>query len=416
MRKLMRMHDARAFLIGQTFSILGDSALWLAMGIWVKVLSGSTSLAGLTFFFFALPTLASPLAGLLVDRVKRKPLLIITDAAVGVAVLTLLFVHDGHQIWLIWSVMALYGFASTITGSAQSALMTVMLPESLLGDANGALRTIREGLRLFAPLVGAGLFALLGGGAVAVVDSATFVISIVTLLMIRVKEPDPIVGERAHWTREIQEGFRHIGRTVELRQLTIATAAILLVIGFLETVGFAIVSQGLHQKPAFLGVIVTIQGVGALIGGPTAAPIMRRVGEGIMAGLGIMLVTAAAILWTFASLPFVVAGAILFGISLPWIIVGAYTMVQKRTPAHLQGRTFSAFDFIASTPQTISIALGAIVISFVPYQILLVIIAIMTAASGIYLLSRKEQRIRYESVDATVESSSDAGPATEAAA
>jgi MFS family permease len=398
MRKLLRLHDARAFLIGQTFSILGDSALWLAAGIWVKVLTGSTSLAGLTFFFFACPALASPFAGLLVDRVKRKPLLTITDAITGAAVLLLLLVHRADQVWIIWTVMVIYGFAYTITGSAQSALVTVMVPKDLLGAANAATRTIREGLRLFAPLVGAGLFAWLGGGAVAIMDSATFVISILTLVLIHTKEPKPVAGKRAHWTREIQEGFRHIGRTVELRQLTIAIAVILLVVGFLESVGFAVVQHGLHKAPPFLGVIITAQGVGALIGGLIATSIMRKLGEGITAGIGILLLGLAASLWVVPSLTFVLAGAILFGVSLPWIIVGSYTMVQLRTPAHLQGRTFSAFDFSTSTPQTASIVVGAIVISFVSYQVLLIAIVVVTAAAGIYLLTRKEQRIRYEPV------------------
>ncbi|MBV9282126.1 MAG: MFS transporter, partial [Chloroflexi bacterium] len=51
----------------------------------------------------------------------------------------------------------LYGAAGLVFSSAQSALLTVMLPEELLGEGNAALQTIREGLRLVGPLVGAGL-------------------------------------------------------------------------------------------------------------------------------------------------------------------------------------------------------------------------------------------------------------------
>jgi MFS family permease len=392
MRRLLTLHDPRTYLVGQAFSILGDSALWLAAGIWVKVLTGSTALAGLTFFFFVLPSLASPIAGMLVDRIRRRPLLIVTNAITGGSVLLLLFVRSADQVWLIWTVMVVYGLSYTVLGSAQSALLTVIVPDELLGDANGALRTIREGLRLAAPLIGAGLFAALGGGSVAILDAATFGISVLTLLMLRVREAHPVAVERAHWTREITEGFRHIAHTTVLRQMTIACAAVLLVAGFFETIGFAVVSQGLHQSPTFLGVLVSLQGVGALIGGPTAAPVMRRVGEGVLSGLGILGVALGAALWTLPSFPGVCIGSIIAGASLPWLVVGAYTLVQRNTPASLQGRTFSAFDVAVGTPQTFSIALGAIVIAFVPYQLLLIVMALVTAAAGLYLLTRPEQR------------------------
>jgi len=52
MRRLLSHRDARVYIAGQGLSVIGDSALWLAMGIWVKMLTGSNSAAGLTFFPF----------------------------------------------------------------------------------------------------------------------------------------------------------------------------------------------------------------------------------------------------------------------------------------------------------------------------------------------------------------------------
>jgi MFS family permease len=82
----------------------------------------------------------------------------------------------------------------------------------------------------------------------------------------------------------------------------------------------------------------------------------------------------------------VLAGALVFGVALPPLLVGAYTLLQLRTPADLQGRAFSAFDLIASLPQTISIALGAALITVLGYRGELTIIAGVVAFSALILL------------------------------
>src|SRR3954463_10215902 len=104
MRSLFAHRDARLLLLGQTLSYFGDRALYLVLGIWVKSLTGSNAAAGLVFFVLALPSIFAPLAGLLVDRVRRRPLMIAVDLAVGAAVLLLLFVHDRGDVWLIYLV------------------------------------------------------------------------------------------------------------------------------------------------------------------------------------------------------------------------------------------------------------------------------------------------------------------------
>ncbi|HEY5437963.1 MAG TPA: hypothetical protein VIJ99_03605, partial [Acidimicrobiales bacterium] len=76
MRQLAKSRDARVYLIGQSFSLFGDASMFLALGIWVKELTHSNADAGLTFFFGVVASLFAPLAGMLVDRVRRRPLLI----------------------------------------------------------------------------------------------------------------------------------------------------------------------------------------------------------------------------------------------------------------------------------------------------------------------------------------------------
>ena len=131
---------------------------------------------------------------------------------------------------------------------------------------------------------------------------------------------------------------------------------------------------------------MAVQGVGALIGGPLSAPLMRRIGERWLCGIGLIGIVVGSLLLEGGSLVFVLLGAVAFGMALPPLLVGAYTLLQLRTPGELQGRAFSAFDLIASLPQTMSIALGAILITVLGYQGELTIIAVVVSIAAIVLL------------------------------
>jgi MFS family permease len=175
-RCLLALRDARLFLAGQSLSLLGDTALWLALGLWAKDLTGSSSAAGLVILCIVAPQLASPVAGLLVDRVRRRTVLLVVNPLTALAVLPLLAVHSERDVWIIYAFAFAfaYGTSSVVLAAGQSALLHTLVPAELLGTANAALQTVREALRLITPLAGAGLYTLAGGAAVALLDAATF--------------------------------------------------------------------------------------------------------------------------------------------------------------------------------------------------------------------------------------------------
>jgi MFS family permease len=236
-----------------------------------------------------------------------------------------------------------------------------------------------------APLVGAGLFVIVGGHWIAALDSATFVIAGFSVLALHVREEKPVRLPQ-HFLTEISAGFHHVTRTPILRRMAISLAVALSVVGFIETAIFAITANELHRSPSFIGVLMAVQGVGALIGGPLSAPAMRRTGERWLCGIGLIGIVVGSLLLEGGSLPFVLMGGVVFGVALPPLLVGAYTLLQLRTPSELQGRAFSAFDLIASLPQTMSIALGAILITVLGYQGELTIIAVVVAVAALILL------------------------------
>ena len=392
MRRVLARRHMRLYVAGQTLSLFGDSALWLALGVWAKELTGSSGAAGMVMFCIAAPALLSPLSGLLVDRVRRRRLLIVANLGTAVAVLPLLLVRNEGDIWILYAVTAVYGFSYTLLGSGQSALLAALLPADELADANAVLQTVREGLRLVAPLVGAALFTAIGGAAVALLDAVTFVLAAAAIALMRTADPRPVrTAERAR--DAIVAGARHVRDVVALRQMTLACAAALLFIGFSETLTFEVVDIGLERDTAFVGVLLAVQGVGAIIGAAFAARLVRRAGEGPVAGLGMIVFSLGTTLQTSGSLPVVLGGLVLFGIGVPWVLVALFTLIQRSTPAVLQGRVYSAVEVLVGVPQMVSIAAGAMLVTVVDYRLLLLVEAAVVAGAGAWLLTRAAQGV-----------------------
>ncbi|HKD94264.1 MAG TPA: MFS transporter [Gaiellaceae bacterium] len=388
MRRLLSDRNTRLLIAGQMLSAFGDWAMLIVLAVWMKTLTGSNALAGLTFFVFAAGSLLAPLGGLLADRTRRLPLMIVADCVLGALVLLLLLVHDRSDAWLIYAIAFAYGAIGTVFFPARAALLKTMLPEELLAEANGALTATREGLRIIAPLAGAGLYTVLGGGAVAVLDSATFAASVFFLSRMRVKEEKPAPGEH-HFAREVTAGLSHVWQTLPLRQIVGSVSVALLVVGFSETLIFAVIAA-LGKSPSFFGVMATIQGVGSIVGGVTAARVMRRLGELRLVGLGMALLAIGDLCLIVPSLGVVLVAGPVAGVGVAWAIVGFSTALQTRTPLPIMGRVSAAADLTLSVAQATSIGTGALLSTFVDYRILFGVMAVVVLSCAGYLVTRRE--------------------------
>jgi Na+/melibiose symporter-like transporter len=384
-RRVLAIRDIRVYLAGQGLSMLGDSALWLAMGIWVKQLTGSSAAAGLTWLAFMAPALAGPAVGLLADRVRRRELLLVVNLASAAIVAPLLLVRDAGDVWVIYAVMFVYGISNALTGAAQPALLRTIVPDALLPDANGVLQTMHEGLRLVAPLAGAGLFAVTGPAAVVGLDAASFLAAAAALAAMRVREPRPAPPAR-HPVADALEGVRHIWSTPLLRRLLVACVIAVVAFGFSETAVFAIVDSGLHRGPAFVGVIMAVQGVAAVIAGIVAAAMVRRVGEPRLFVLGLVVFAAGCPLMASGRLAPTLAGVALLGWGIPWTMVGLNTLVMRLTPLTMQGRVSGAAEMLVAIPQLGSIAAGAAVVAALGFRVELAAMAVLLLAATIPLI------------------------------
>ncbi|MEA2399140.1 MAG: hypothetical protein QOK25_2696 [Thermoleophilaceae bacterium] len=382
MRSLLREHQFRILLAGQTLTMFGDLALVLVLGVWAKDLTGSVSVGGAVFFALVVPALLAPLLGWVIDRFPRRQVLIANDLATAAALLPLLAVRDSGDVWILFVVAGFYGLSQQIFFAARSALLQSMLADEQLGPANAVLESLRLGLRTAGPVIGTALFAALGGSAVAILDAATFVGSAALLWSLRV--PD-IPRRRGGTAAELRGGLTHILGTPILRRLLIALCAAVAVLGLLQVVGLALVDRGLHRPASFLGVIFGFEGAGAILGGLVAPALLRRLGEPRLAGAGLVASGLGLGLMVDAQLTTVLVGACLGGAGFSAFLIGYTTLLQRSTGSELQGRVFTAAEATAGVPYCLTLGLAVVGIGLVDYRTLLVGSMLLMALAGTYL-------------------------------
>ncbi|MGH3472246.1 MAG: MFS transporter, partial [Nocardioidaceae bacterium] len=219
---------------------------------------------------------------------------------------------------------------------------------------------------------------------VAVVDIASFVIAAATVVALKLREERP-TREEGEWRQEFMAGIRHIGSDLVLKHTLIAIAVALLVVGFMESAVFAAV-DGFGKPASFVGIVISLQGVGAIAGGVSSTRVIRKVGE--PKAIWISLLVFAAALAAAAASPWLagfMAAIVLLGVALPILIVALMTLLQVRTPGALMGRVSAAADVLLGTPQAGSIALGALLVTLISWRSIFWIAAAVIGFSACYL-------------------------------
>jgi MFS family permease len=384
---VLRDRRFRRLLIGNSVSSFGSSALYLSLGIWAKDLTGSNAAAGGVFLALGLPCLAGPLVGYLVDRVRRRPLLLVTNALAAGAVLGLFGVHSAAQLWLMYAVAFLYGTASIVTTAAGSGLIKDLLADADLLGANAASSTTSQGLRIASPLAGAAIYAQLGADVLVLFDVATFVVAIGAVLSVRVEEHPPGIGGRSPLRVELLAGAAHLARTPVLAQIIRSASGAMLVVGFYESVTFAVIAA-IGRPPSFFGVLMSVQAAGSIAGGLAVGWITRHVGEARTLGLALLGWTAASLIYLEPNLPVDLAAITIFGAAVPLYAVAVATATQRYTPPQLQGRANVATYTATDLAQTLSIGVGASLVDTIGYQPLLAAVALVTAIAALPVLFR----------------------------
>jgi MFS family permease len=380
----------RLLFVGLSISMVGDSVMLLALAVWVKMITGSNGLAGLTLMMVTLPSLVAPALGWVVDRYRRRPFLIGGHLAAAAILAPLYLVHGRAQLWLIYTVAIGYGVAFVVLPAGLNGLLKELVPDDLLAGANGALTTVQQGLRLFGPMVGAFMISALGPAPVVTIDIVSFVMAAIATTALRLPESRP-PRERLHWLAQMAQGASWLVHEPALRLATGALAVSMISLGLVEPLAFAYVDRGLHQPPAFLGVLVCIQGVGAVAGGLFAARLVRWLGEIGTLGLSLLLFGVSFLMGAWPSLALAAVMMPLCGAGVAIAIVAFTTLIQRRSPADRLGRVSATATMVVGVPQTLAIGLGAALVTIFDFRLLFAAIGALLVADGLAVWARRGQ-------------------------
>lgn len=337
--------------VGQLISQVGTAMTGFAVTIWVYQESGSVTRLAIMLLAVNLPGIVlAPTAGVTVDRLNRRTVMLIADSVAGLGSLSLamLFFSDSLVYWQILPIVAVSSAASAFQEPAYRAAIPTIVPKAHLGRANGLSELGPAVGTLVAPAIAGGLLLTVGLGAVLAVDFATFTVAAVTLAIVRF--PDvrvPGAVQRSMWN-EFREGIDYLRDRRGLLGILFMAAGLNFVLTFANVLWIPVFLAFMNE--AALGVVMASIGgamvVGSLVMGAWGGP-KRRV-RGMLAlmaigGLGLIIAGLRP------DPVIAVGGSLLLMLVVPIVNGTSQTLWQTKVAPALQGRVFSARRMIASS-------------------------------------------------------------------
>jgi MFS family permease len=354
--RALRHHNFRLFFGGQSISLIGTWMTRIATAWLVYRLTKSALLLGTVSFVGQIPTfLLAPFAGVLVDRLNRRQVLIWTQTLAMVQSLALAWLTLSHRI-IIHDVLALSAFQGVINAfdmPGRQAFMVQMVEDRAdLSNAIAINSSMVNLARLLGPSLAGIVIAATSEGWCFLIDGVSYIAVIISLLMMRVPVAS-IKRAAASMFEQMHEGWQYVSTFIPIRN-------ILLLFGLVSLMGIPYVvlmpvfaAQVLHGGPHTLGFLMGAAGVGALVS--ALSLVLRKSVRGLIKmipiaaaafGVGLILFGFSHIVWLSFLLMMVVGFGMMQGIT------ASNTIIQTLVPEDMRGRVMSYYTaaFVGMAP------------------------------------------------------------------
>ena len=358
-RSLFRHPDFVKLWSAETISQFGTQVTFLALPLIAATVLNVTPfefglLATIEFLPFILLSLP---AGVWVDRLRRRPILIAGDLVRAAALISIpvAFALDALTIWQLYAVGFINGCATVFFDVAYQSYLPSLVERDQIVDGNAKLQTSVSAAQITGPGIAGVIIGAVTAPFAILLDSLSFVASAVFLFAIRRHEPAPAPrvdeqGKRPSMRAEIAEGLRYVGRHPFLRSIAATTG----LSNFFSNVAFSILILYLVRELAFspelLGLAFSIGSVGFLIGALLANRVAKRFGVGPTIVASALTFGPSALLVAIAppalAAPLIAASVFINGLGGAIYNINQVSLRQAITPERMQGRMNATMRFI----------------------------------------------------------------------
>ena len=338
--EVLSIKPFRLLWIGQAISYFGDMMNTTGLAIMLYLVTHSPSMVAVGLIAKAAPTVLFGLvAGALVDRFDRQRVMILSDIARAVLTITIPFLA---LTWLpgVFVVVFLVATASTLFNPAKQAILPSLLPAEFLVKANSLISSSEKTMELLGFSIAGVIAAVASWQPLFFIDTATFLISAVTLL--GVVDKGRLPARTVRLLEDIAEGSRFILANRTLRS-TMALAFAAVIFGSLTFPILVVMSYGPLKGGAFgYGVLEAAIGAGAIVGAVAAPAAMTRWRAGVLILIGVMGTGLAGALTGFSrSIPAAAIFLFISGAANTLYYVSMISVTQREAPDRMLGRVMS---------------------------------------------------------------------------
>jgi MFS family permease len=354
--RVLRHRNFRLFFTGQSISLIGTWMTRVATSWLVYRLTGSALLLGVVGFAGQIPTfLLAPFAGVWVDRLNRRNMLVWTQAlaalqSLALAVLTLAKIINIHEI--IW-LSVLQGLINAFDMPGRQAFLVQMVEDKQdLGNAIALNSSMVNMARLVGPALAGFVIASVGEGYCFLVDGLSYLAVIVSLVMMRITIAQ-VTRAPAAMLQQLREGWEYVRGFSPIRTILLLFALISLMGMPFMVLMPIFASKVLHGGPHTLGLLLGASGVGALTSAVSLA--LRRTVRGLttmiqisaaLFGLGLICFGLSRVFLLSMCLMLVVGFGMMQGMA------ASNTVIQTLVPEDKRGRVMSYYTmaFVGMAP------------------------------------------------------------------
>lgn len=345
--------------VGQAFSLLGSSLVQFALVWWLTESTGSATVLAMATLMAVLPSVfLSPFAGALIDRWNRRMVMVVADGLIALATVGLaaLFLIGAEQVWMIYAVMFIRSAGGGFHWAAMQASTSLMVPEKHLSRVAGLNQSLRGGVNIVGPPLGALLLQVLPLQGILGIDVGTALVAILPLLFVHIPQPESEAEGggpmgQVSILEDVRQGFRYVRGWPGLFAVLIMATMINLLLTPASSLMPILVTDHFGGEALQLGGMESAWGGGVVVGGLILGVwggFRRRIFTSMVGltgiGLGFLLVGLAP------STAFVLAVGAMFlaGVMNPITNGPLFSIIQSSVDPGMQGRVFALVQSMAT--------------------------------------------------------------------